>query len=87
MMRLASATQTSQMYTRGPATSFDTWVESFRQNEHFSLLSLNITLTPCTFQTSKRLDSRLTVQAQQPTLQFWMALWIATYSLRAPLPV
>jgi hypothetical protein len=33
MMRLASATQVSQMNTRGPATSFDTSAALFPQNE------------------------------------------------------
>jgi hypothetical protein len=45
MIRLAFATQASQMYTRGPATSFETCVESLPQNEHFSVLSLNMTRT------------------------------------------
>jgi hypothetical protein len=33
MMQLASATQVSQMNTRGPATSFDTSAALFPQNE------------------------------------------------------
>jgi hypothetical protein len=45
MIRLASATQASQMYPRAPATSFETCVESLPQNEHFSVLSLNMTRT------------------------------------------
>src|SRR5262245_26511135 len=38
MIRTTSATQRSQMYTRGPATSFSTSASLRRQNEHASFL-------------------------------------------------
>jgi hypothetical protein len=59
MIRLASATHLSQMYTRGPATSFETCVESLPQNEHFSVRSLNTTLTSVDVSEQQTLDNRL----------------------------
>ena len=45
-MRLAVATQTSQIYTLGPATSFDTSAEVFPQKQHASRVRKNIVTPP-----------------------------------------
>jgi len=42
MIRLASATHSSQMYTRGPATNFATSASLFPQKEHASRFCPNI---------------------------------------------
>ena len=45
MIRITAAAHSSQMYTRGPATNFETSLSFFPQNEQRRRLSLNIPLT------------------------------------------
>jgi hypothetical protein len=46
MMRLATATHASQMYTLGPATSFDTSEALFPQNEQANRFRSNMAPPP-----------------------------------------